>query len=198
MAMKFESKKEGLSLPGFIDIIFLLLIFSLVTYSFTSSTIEGEDTTGLDDKLNLPLARLEVTSESDKILHTLMFQIERTIPNDPDSPITVYALRPLVEEERTVQQAKEKAMLDSTFAVFNVNFLEQSNRAFRNSPACRLIRSEIEQFKQDHFRRPRPTNAIAIRAVEDTEFRIINYIMDRCSAYGDTIPKLDLLTLTGR
>jgi hypothetical protein len=198
MTMKIDERKEGLSLPGLIDIIFLLLIFSLVTYSFTSSSIEGKDETGLDDQLNLPIARYEVTSESDKILHTLMFQIEHTNPDDASSPKKVYVLWPSVENVRTVKEAKVIALSDSMFASFNSDFLNQSDGVFQNSIPCRLIRNEIERYKRIHFKRPRASNTVAIRAVEDTEFRIINFIMDRCSAYGDTIPKMDLFTLTGR
>jgi hypothetical protein len=41
-------------------------------------------------------------------------------------------------------------------------------------------------------------NSIEIRAVKDTEFRIINYIMEQVSAYADTIPRLMWRTLTGK
>lgn len=198
MPMKTDEKKEGLSLPGLVDIIFLLLIFSLVTYSFTTSTVEGDDNIGLNDQMKLPIARLEDTSELDKILHTLMFEIEYSNPEDKDSRKVVYALWPSVENARTIQMSKEIAVKDSVFALFSPDFLKQSDQAFRNSPPCRLIRRELGRYKRQYFTKPRSTNAIAIRAVEDTEFRIINYIMDRCSAYGDTIPKMDLLTLTGK
>jgi hypothetical protein len=198
MPMRTDDKKEGLSLPGLIDIIFLLLIFSLVTYSFTTSTVEGDDNIGLNDQLNLPIARLEDTADLDKILHTLMFEISYSNSEDLSSPKAVYVLWPSVEDSKTIQQAKEIAVTDSVFEIFNPNFLDQSDRVFRNSPPCRLIRRELERYKDEYFKYPRSTNAIAIRAVEDTEFRIINYIMDRCSTYGDTIPKMDLLTITGK
>ena len=61
-----------------------------------------------------------------------------------------------------------------------------------------MIARAIEEHKEVYFFEPNPTNAIEIRAVKDTEFRIINFIMERCSAYGDTIPRLMLRTLTGR
>ncbi|MEJ2627907.1 MAG: hypothetical protein P8078_05070, partial [bacterium] len=69
MAFKKDYIKRGLSLPGMIDIIFLLLIFSLVTLSSSNPDVsqykEGEQSVQID----LPIINSNLTEKRDNILH---------------------------------------------------------------------------------------------------------------------------------
>ena len=66
-------EKKGLSLPGLIDIIFLLLIFSLGTLSFSESA--GDKDQGGEESvdLQLPEARVTDTFKADEVLQTLLY-----------------------------------------------------------------------------------------------------------------------------
>ena len=90
----------------------------------------------------------------------------------------------------TVKTAREAAGADSTrFRRFPANFLSLSDAAFARLEACRFIRQEIRRYKEAHFFGPDPTQSIEIRAVRDTEFRIINHILEYTSTFNDTIPR---------
>ena len=97
-----------------------------------------------------------------------------------------------------MKEAKLNAIRDSLFAVFPQNFLKLTDKKFSQTKACSLIHSQIKKYKDTYFLEPSPTNSVEIRAVKDTEFRIVNFIMEQCSAYGDTIPQIMLRTLAGK
>lgn len=198
MAFERTEDKKGLSLPGLIDIIFLLLIFSLVTLSFSQAEVEANKRSERAVEFDLPETNVAQTKEAPELLNTLLFQIEHEDDEDASSPKVVYVLWPLYRDSVTITQAREQALQDSLFHVFPPDFLDLSDRAFRRTPPCSLIHWAIRSYKEEHFREPRNTNAIEIRAVKDTEFRIVNFIMEECSSYGDTIPRLTLRTLAGR
>ena len=197
MAFIRKEEKKGISLPGLIDIIFLLLIFSLATLTFSDSDAQKEQGGEGAFELELPQTRAAETFKSDEVLGTLLFQIEHIDREDPASLKTVYVLWPSWEDSLTVSEAKENAVNDSLFARFPENFLQLDDREFRRIEACRLIDRSLDEYKNTHFLEPNFANTVEVRAVRDTEFRIINYIMERCSAYGDTIPRFTLRTLSG-
>ena len=196
MAFIRKEEKKGISLPGLIDIIFLLLIFSVATFSYTDSSVKEESQSGGDVDLELPEAGLSDTFIADDVLQTLLFQVEHTDSEDPLSPKIVYILWPVWEDSLTLTGAKQKAQEDSLFAVFPQNFLRMSDQEFVRTPPCTLIHWALHTYKKTYFNEPNYANTIEIRAVKDTEFRIINYILEECSAYGDTIPRFTLRTLS--
>lgn len=198
MAFVKQEIRKGLSLPGLIDIIFLLLIFSLVTLSVSSVKVEADEGSGSAVDYNLPEARVKETLEMDKVLQTLLILIEHEDPENNDSPKIVYILWPSLEDSLTLSEAKNNAIRDSLFAQFPTNFLTLNNDAFAKTTSCLLIQQEIHNYKNRVFFEPRNTNSIELRAVKDTEFRIVNFVMEQCSAYGDTIPRILLHTLSGR
>jgi hypothetical protein len=198
MAFLKKEEKKGLSLPGLIDIIFLLLIFSLVTLSFSGARVDAKKRGARGADLNLPETKFENTFKGEEILQTLLFQVEHTDPEDLTSPKIVYVLWPVREDSITVAQAKENAVRDSTFAAFSPDFLQMDDSDFVQSSPCTLIRSAFRRYKDTYFTEPSYSNSIEIRAVWDTEFRIVNFVIEQCSAYGDTIPRFVLHTLTGR
>ncbi len=197
MAFLREDEKKGLSLPGLIDIVFLLLIFSLVTLSVSQSQSVRKKTGKKEVEFDLPRSATNEAVDAGTILKTLTVQIENERTDDPASPKMVYILKPGNIDSLTIQQARIRAAQDSAFAVFPENFLELSDAVFQRTAACRLIRQSIAEYKDGNFYTPDPTNTIQIRAVRNTEFRIINYILETTSAYGDTIPRIFVRTLTG-
>jgi len=202
MAFLKKEERKGLSLPGLIDIIFLLLVFSLVTLGFSISkvdTVEDRaEMSGKDVDYNLPEMGAQGTLEKENILQTLLILVEHENPEDFDSRKVVYTLWPSLQDSLTVREAKDRAVSDSLFAFFPPDFLTLDDDAFAKSPPCSLIRWAIQEYKDDHFLVPQNTNSIEMRAVKDTEFRIVNFIMEQCSAYGDTIPRILLHTLSSK
>ena len=198
MAFTHTDERKGLSLPGMIDIIFLLLIFALVTLSFSQAEVEAKKRGEQPVEFKLPETKYRETVEAPEVLQTLILQVEREDPGDGTSRKMVYVLRPAIDDSITVSEARVRAHQDSLFAAFPTNFLELDNLEFTRIPACTLIHWAVKSHKESHFFESNLTNAIEIRAVRDAEFRIVNYIMETCSAYGDTIPRFALRTLTGR
>jgi biopolymer transport protein ExbD len=195
MAFQRDDDKKGLSLPGLIDIIFLLLIFSLVTLSVSESNVDTEVPGKNIRDIDLPETKTWKTDEVPETLNTLMFQIEHA--DTTSSQKVVYILKPSKNGSVKIHQAREIAMRDSIFAKFPQNFLDMDNQEFSNTRACQMIKNEIIVYKDNHFFEPKPTNSIEIRAVWDTEFRIVNFILETCSALGDTIPRINVRTMSG-
>jgi len=198
MAFVWKDEKKGLSLPGLIDIIFLLLIFSLITLSVSQTNVETKKRGSRHVNFNLPETKSSETEEISDVLQTLMFQIEDIDSTHFKKAKVVFVLWPSTKDSLTIREAKLNAVQDSLFAVFPENFLKLTDREFNQTKACRLIHSEIKKYKDTYFLEPSPTNSVEIRAVKDTEFRIVNFIMEQCSAYGDTIPQIMLRTLAGK
>ncbi|MCK5146186.1 hypothetical protein KAR48_05485 [bacterium] len=199
MAFKREYEKKGISLPGLIDIVFLLLIFSLVTLSVSQSVIDQPGQDQEDTAFPLPEIESQTAKRLEQELTTILFQIEHNNAEDFSSPLIIYTLLPDEDLEQTVDGALKIAMADSLLhATFPQNFLDLSDRQFRNLRACRLIRKSIRQYKEDNFFEPNPMNSIEIRAVRDTEFKIINYILQFTSTFKDTIPRFMVRTINGK
>lgn len=190
-----EEKKKSVSLPGMIDIIFLLLIFALVTLSVSQATIETEKRGERGSDFDLPYVRSPRTQELGEVISTLIFQVEKTDAQDAESLRKVTLLRPSGRDSLTLSEAKLLADQDSMFAFFPPDFLSLTDAEFEASEACRLIKNTLAEYKDAEFFEPSPANSVEIRAVSDTEFRIVGYILDCCSAYGDTIPNIQLHTL---
>ncbi len=196
--IKKNNDKKGLSLPGMIDIIFLLLIFSLVTLSISQARVETKRRGDQSTEFSLPETRSTETEETGGILQTLLFQIERSDPENVQSPKIVYILFPSIQDSISLEEAKINAQRDSLFATFPDNFLKMNDLVFSKTAPCDLIQWAIQKYKEDHFTKPDLSNSVEIRADKNTEFRIVNFIMEQCSVYGDTIPRVVLRTLTAR
>ena len=95
----------------------------------------------------------------------------------------------------TIQSAIRQARLDSTVIRPLPDDLSGDN--FYNSPACSLITVEIDNYAFGLSSADK-NNTIEIRAVKDTEFRIINHIMTQASRENNLIPRLVLHTLVGQ
>ena len=196
MAFIKKEEKRGLSLPGLIDIIFLLLIFCLGTLTTSEPRIDEEGGSEGEVDLNLPETNIQKTYDVDEVLQTLLLQVDLTDPNDRSSPRRITILWPSLEDSLTIEEAKRNAMRDSLFSVFPPDVLNLSDEDFSRIPPCTLIHWGLETYKKEYFQESKSSNTIEIRAVRDTEFRIINYILEQCSVYGDTIPRLTLRTMS--
>lgn len=184
---KQKTEKENFEFPSLMDVVFLLLIFFLATLSFTSSGGKSP----IPSLLPFPLPEAEGSRavREREILETLLIQIEHRDEKNPQSPKVVYILRPSPEDSLTFSQALKKAKEDSSLhAEFFPDTLRGSREIFEQCRACGLIGRAIEDHKNKFFQKPSPANYIEIRAVKSTEFRVINFIMEKCSR--DTIPKL--------
>jgi hypothetical protein len=191
-------EKKAFNLPSLIDIVFLLLVFSLVTQPVSKAKDDVESPSSSQNAVDLPMVLRNTSVKVDERLSTLMFEIVYREPRNPRSARVVTVLKPLPGDSLTYEQAKRRALADSTIAVFPDSFLVMNEGVFENTAACRLIRREIAEYKNEHFFRPAFTNTVEIRAEKYVEFRIIQYILGRCSAYGDTIPRVVLRTFSGR
>ncbi len=197
--MAFQKKREQkeLNLPSLIDVVFLLLIFSLVTIPVerTENVQPQEQRSPASSELKLPFVASPKVVDIDPILRSLLIQIENRNPDDPSSGRLVYVLRPS-ERDSTIGQTRRSAIRDSLVAAFPDSFLALSDEEFTRTAACRLIRDQIRGHMD---RRNRPSGfppRVEIRAVKDTEFRIVNFIMRECSAHGDSIPSISVRTFS--
>jgi hypothetical protein len=196
MAFKRKKEQKELNLPSLIDVVFLLLIYSLVTIPIerSESTSEQKTSASAQNALNLPFVPSRKAVDIGPVFRSFLIQIENTAPDDPKSDKTVYVLNPSVRDS-TIGQARETALRDSTFARFPENFLQMSDAEFSRTKACMLIREQIRRLAKRLSRTAEASNRIEIRAVRNTEFRIVNFIMKECSAYGDSIPAIAVRTL---
>ncbi|GBD93596.1 biopolymer transport protein ExbD/TolR [bacterium BMS3Abin05] len=192
-------KKEGirdLEFPSLIDIIFLLLIFFLITMQFSVESTSARKSGAKPPDIQLPHAEGSEDVAAEDIISTLLFQIQYKVKNDPQSPRVVYVLEPAGKDSISRADAFNIAKRDSMFAEFPKDFLEMNKRKFRQTNAGQLISNAIYEYKEEHFLAPSIENTVEIRAEKNIEFKIINYIMQECSAYKDTIPRVIFRTLS--
>ena len=199
MAFSHDDEKKGISLPGLIDIVFLLLIFSLVTLSVSNAPISERTAGEKEIHFNLPKTASQSTSDAGTVLRTLCFQIEYLDAESSGGPKVAYALWPSVRDSITVEEARFRAQQDSLkMAVIPEGIVSMNPQDFERTDFCRMISRNIEEYKARYFNEPRQENSIEIRAERDTEFGLINYILVYAGAFGDTIPSFVVRTLSGR
>ena len=196
MAFNRKREQKELNLPSLIDVVFLLLIYSLLTIPIekTESSVQETENGRSRQEVDLPFVQSRKAAEIDPVLRTFLIQIENEVPDDPLSARIVYILKPS-ERDSTLAQARETALRDSAFARFPADFLEMSGREFEQTRACRLIRDEVRRFERGKAPRRDVSKRVEIRAVKNTEFRIFDAIMRECSALGDTIPAISVRTM---
>ena len=196
MPFRRQESPKDLDLPTFIDIVFLLLIFFLVTYS-SAPPREGHSTL----ELNLPMAEGSVQANQNEILETLMIEIMPVNPEQPQLGYLVLVLLPFEdfsigkEMPVTYQQAKSYAQLYQRQSVLPVNYTTLSAAQFLAQPAVKLIDEQLSRYVTNKFRVARATNRIEIRAEKSVTFRIINFIIEKISSYEDLIPSLVFRTM---
>jgi hypothetical protein len=196
MAFKHIHEKKGLSLPSLIDIIFLLLIFFMLTINISS--IPGGDYPL--DYFDLPKVRISQLDQASKVLQTLMIQIEHEKNNESteepgsSSPLVVYALWPDEREPITISTARAYAQEHGKFAYLVDETTRRSNPDIPDISAEDFIKREIEQYAGMHFNVPGDSNSyvIDVRAVNETTFKTINHILNVCSELDIPIKRINI------
>jgi len=195
MAFKRTPPPERSELTSLIDIVFLLLIFFLISFSFSLTADVTESK--VYSEIELPKTNTDLPVIRDERLENLMLQI---VPDTTGGVNTrrVYVLWPSYSDTLMITrgQAFQNALEDSTFATFPEFFLFLPEQEFENLPASQLISQSIAKYVEDEkFYRGNTRPIVEVRAEKDTEFRILSFIMDRCSAYKDAIPQIIIRTV---
>jgi hypothetical protein len=190
---KINVHKE-LNLPSLVDLCFLLIIYSLITLPVTKSRVESGRRGKQQSESDLPQTRQNALENADLVLTTLMFKVETGDSADKKDRRILYVLVPGESDTLTLASAKAAALRDSLVAEFPMGYAQMPEPDFLRLRGCRLIREQIATYKNNHFIKPSHSNIIKIRAVRETEFRLVNYIMDQCALYGDTIPRIEVHT----
>ncbi|MFQ5708982.1 MAG: biopolymer transporter ExbD [bacterium] len=189
MAFKRTDDFRDFELTSLIDIVFLLLIFFLI---FFAISLAGETSeTNVFSDLVLPRISGDNATIQEDLIENLVIQISPDTATRPPSKVA-YVLWPTFDD--TVQisrgRALEIATLDSTFAQFPPGYLMLPEEEFVNTQACTLIANSLDRYIRNSSRSSKLE--VEIRAEQSTEFRILGFILDRCSAYQDTIPQLSI------
>ncbi len=197
MALKKTQNQHGelLELTSLIDIVFLLLIFFVVSFAFFLTEEVSESK--IYAQMELPKSTTELPVIKEQWLENLMIQIIPDTSNEKNSRLA-YILWPSYKETIRISQneAYNKAKRDSTFAAFPQNFLSLSPDEFARIPACTLITNSIERYieqEKTYSRNARPI--IEVSAEQNTEFRILSFIMEECSSHKDAIPQIIVRTI---
>ncbi len=186
---KSDIRKE-IELPTFIDIVFLLLIFFIVTFSPIAPKV-GE----AELELKLPIAEGAGEVDSSEPLETILIEILPLKSEEDQEGYRVSVLLPFENYSNqrggiTFREAKNFAVQYKRQAFLPLDVSKLSDREYTRLPAIQLINDQIDQYTASKFRIPRPTNRIDIRADQRVQFRVINTIMEKCSSFGDLVPSL--------
>ncbi|MFQ5650489.1 MAG: ExbD/TolR family protein [bacterium] len=195
--MPFERRESArsLELTSLIDVVFLLLIFFLVSFAFSISGDVSESKVYSD--MELPKTDSQLPVIRNDALENLLIQV---MPDTSDGEILrkAYVLWPSFRDtlKTTRGQAFKHALEDSTFAKFPSDFLALPTEAFVTLPACTLLTNSIRRYvAKDRLYRRNGHPIIEVRADQNTEFRILNFVMEQCSMYQDAIPQIIIRTM---
>jgi hypothetical protein len=194
MAFHRTNGHRGMELTTLIDMVFLLLIFFLVSFAFSVAGDVSESR--VYTELDLPKNTTELPAIPEDRLESLMIQIvPDTSQRFPSR--RVYMLWPSFDDtlKITRTQAFAAALRDSTFATFPAGFLDLLPAEFQQTLPCTLITHSIDRFlEMEKFYNRNIHPIIEIRAERNTEFKIISFILNQCSAYQDAIPQVIIRT----
>ncbi len=194
MAFQRKENERTLELFSLIDIVFLLLLFFLVSFAFR---LAGEVSDAkVFSEINLPVTDTKLPVIKNDVLENLMIQIT---PDTSQLGISrrVYVLWPSFEDTTKILrlQAFYRAAQDSTFAVFPPDFLRLPDDRFYASAPCTLITNSIGRYiEKEKFYHSNTHPTVEVRAELNTEFKLINLIMNICSAQRQAIPQVIIRT----
>ncbi len=194
MAFKRPVTPRTLELTSLIDVVFLLLIFFMVTfaYSLTGELSESQEYADVA----LPETKTQLPVVTDDRLDNLLIQI---IPDTSGGQMfrKVFVLWPTFSDTLRISrgQAFSSAIKDSSFAAFPPDILSLAGEEFATLPPCTLITNSIRRYvATDRIYRGNGHPVVEVRAEETTEFKIVNFIMEQCSALQDAIPQIIIRT----
>ena len=198
MALKYNGTRQGLSLPGLIDIIFLLLVFAivkLVGYDAGPKEIEKGtmSRTLLDGMPELTVYQANKVED----ITTLTVQIENFVVENPPStrrlilmkgsranPVPYMAALRNAEENGRTWQLPDKATI-ARMPVSQLGALEPFG-AIRDS----LIADIQALYPHDD-----QSNTLEMRAIETTEFNLLDFVLSICASLDPRVPLLSICVL---
>jgi len=194
MAFKRQDNPRELELTSLIDIVFLLLIFFLVSFAFSLGGDLSHSASFPD--LDLPAAASQSPLIGEDQLQHLMIQVMTDTANGSTFR-TVYIVWPAASDTLplTRTQAFEITLRDSTFARLPGNFMKLPRAEFAQTEACSMITAAIARYlaaRKSQF--GRRTTTVEVRADQNMEFRILDFVMAQCSRYDDDIPQIIIRT----
>jgi biopolymer transport protein ExbD len=191
MVFRKTGPGKDIELPTFIDVVFLLLIFFLVSYSPITPKKGQEEL-----ELSLPTAQGAGEVNANEPLETMLIEIVPLKSEENKEDYEVWVLLPFESYSNsqkgrvTYRDAKTFSMQFQRTAVLPKDVAALNEADFLRLPAIQLMNDQIDSYVTSQFRIPHPTNRIDIRADEDVQFRIIDFIMDKCSSYEDLVPSM--------
>jgi len=193
MAFKRQNSPRELELTSLIDIVFLLLIFFLVAFAFSLGGDISQSAASPD--INLPEAASQSPLIGKDYLDHLMIEV-MTDTADGSTVRTVYVLWPAASDTLPISRPRafEITLRDSTFAHFPANFMNLNRAEFAETQPCALITAAIARYLAARKSRGVRTTTIEVRADQNMEFRILNFIMAQCSRYDEDIPQIIIRT----
>ncbi len=194
MAFERDETSRGLELTSLIDVVFLLLIFFLISFAFSLSGEVSESQ--VNSEMALPETQINLPIIPNDRLDNLLIQV---MPDSVGASVSRRAvvLWPAMQDTLHIsrRQAFKRALADSTFANFPPDYLSYPAETFATLPACTLISNSITRYiAKDRLFRGQGHPIVEVRADRDTEFRILNFIMEQCSAHKDVIPQIIIRT----
>lgn len=198
MAFKREEEHRNFELTGLIDIVFLLLIFFLIFFAF--SVADESPDPDVQSMVDLPHLSHQHEIIRNDVLQNLTIQIVDDTTK-ADRPRVAYVLWPGFADTSQVSRysAFKQARQDSTFAEFPPDYVTMPKQKFVTLPPCTLISNSINRYIQRIFDEGGGVHPrVEIIAEQDTEFRLIGFILHECSAHKDTIPQLSVRVLPER
>ncbi len=196
MAFKRKRTYRDFELTSLIDIVFLLLIFFLVSFAFSLSGDMTESQTYTE--MELPRTQTQIAAIDEDILENLMIQIVSDTSGGQETK-AAFVLWPSFEPNRPISraQALARARQDSTFRRYPPDFASLPRPEFLDLAANRLIREAIQKYVElERFYGRHPHPIVEVRADKSTAFRIISYIMNECGGYDEVIPQIIIRTAT--
>ena len=201
MALKSDTNSDvnkQIELPSLVDMVFLLLIFFITTLTLSSGGDPKETSPEQQKQFQLPQASGRMAPTERGELSTLLLQIGHEIKGDSLGSKVLHILLPdpvsTISETEAMSRVKQELAQEqpdsSHCAVFPGNLLDISFDDLENYRAFRLMAAAIDSYRTANFVVPSYDNTIEVRADKRTEFKIINFILTKCSEPDSLIPKV--------
>lgn len=174
--------REGLSLPSFVDIVFLLLIFFII-YVALNNIGESGETSGGGEDWNLPEMSEVATQEISADVNILTFVLERLeVETGALSKVIIYPIWPDFVQPRRVEIASKTERNESEFVR---EYPSGDNVVFDEEPAVVMIKNQIQRYIDAARSNPQYEKSIAIYASPQIPFKLINFIIEQSALIGD-------------
>lgn len=181
-----ESERKDTEITPLIDVVFLLLIFFLLTAgSFKlKESVEKKEKYVTSNNLPRSIGTPVFASEP---LKNLLIRIEDDSLSAMERKL-IYFVDPDKNKD-TYSEAFKKAKKDSHFVYLFADTLAMKRSRFLSSFSVKKIRDEMFSYREKLRDIPVEDRIIDISADRNTPFRLIFYLMEQCSN-GDTLTQI--------